>query len=158
MWQHQGFRRSCRAGYDCKNHCCGRIHAEGATLGHLRHLQNMSLQKQIGIHQSDQQDIRTCVSDRLRMLDLVDFLIGFCVLFGCLSLVGITRGKWVSQKMWVFLWSTVSLLFAIFICVSFVLETVFLSFALGGSLGFVIAVAAHTIQHAINEIRKSDAG
>jgi hypothetical protein len=89
------------------------------------------------------------------MLDLIDFLIGFCVVFGCLFLVGITRGKWVSQKTWVFLWSTASLLFAVFICVSFVLETVFLSFALGGSLGFVIAVAVHTIQHAIIEIRKS---
>jgi len=91
------------------------------------------------------------------MLNVADFLIGFCVVFGCLFLVGITRGKWVSQKTWVFLWSTVSFLFAIFICVSFVLETVFLSFALGGSLGFVIAVAIHTVQHAIKEVRKSDA-
>jgi hypothetical protein len=88
------------------------------------------------------------------MLDLVDFLLGFFVVFGCLFLVGITRGKWVSQKTWVFLWLTVSLVFAIFICVSFVVEAVLLSFALGGSLGFVIAVAVHTIQHAINEIRK----
>jgi len=88
------------------------------------------------------------------MLDLVDFLIGFFVVFGCLFLVGITRGKWVSQKTWVFLWTAVSLLFAVFLCVSFVLETSLVSFALGGSLGFVVAVAIHTIQHAIREIKK----
>jgi hypothetical protein len=88
------------------------------------------------------------------MLNLADFLIGFFVVLGCLFLVGITRGKWVSQKTWVFLWLTVSLLFAVFLCVSFVLETVLLSFALGGSVGFVIAVAVHTTGHAIKEIRK----
>jgi hypothetical protein len=90
----------------------------------------------------------------LSMLNLADFLIGFFVVFGCLFLVGITRGKWVSQKTWVFLWLAVSLLFAVFLCVSFLLETVFLGFALGGSLGFVIAVTIHTTGHAINEIRK----
>jgi hypothetical protein len=56
--------------------------------------------------------------------------------------------------MWVFLWLTVSLLFAVFLCVSFVLDTVLLSFALGGSLGFVIAVAVHTTSHAIKEFKK----
>jgi hypothetical protein len=88
------------------------------------------------------------------MLNLAGFLIGFFVVLGCLFLVGITRGKWVSQKTWVFLWTAASLIFAVFLCVAFVLETIFLSFALGGSLGFVIAVAIHTIQHAIKEIRK----
>jgi len=88
------------------------------------------------------------------MLNLADFLIGLIVVFGCLFLVGITRGKWVSQKTWVFLWLTVSLIFAVFLCVAFVLETIFLSFALGGSLGFVIAVTVHTTEHAIKEIRK----
>jgi ABC-type polysaccharide/polyol phosphate export permease len=88
------------------------------------------------------------------MLDLASFLIGLVVVFGCLFLVGITRGKWVSQKTWVFLWLTVSLLFAVFLCVSFVLGTIFVSFALGGSLGFVVAVAVHTSEHAVKETRK----
>jgi hypothetical protein len=102
---------------------------------------------------SHKQGIIARAHDCLSMLNLADFLIGFFVVFGCLFLVGITRGKWVSQKVWVFLWLTVSLLFAVFLCVAFVLETV-LSFALGGSLGFVIAVAVHTTGHAINEIGK----
>jgi hypothetical protein len=88
------------------------------------------------------------------MLNVADFIAGFLVVFGCLFLIGITRGKWVSQKVWVFLWLTVSFLFAVFLCVAFVLGEVFLSFALGGSLGFVIAVAVHTTGHAIIEIRK----
>jgi hypothetical protein len=57
-----------------------------------------------------------------------------------------------------FLMVNFSLLFAIFKCASFVLETIFRRFTLGGSLGFVIAVAAHAIQHASNEDRRSDAG
>jgi CHASE2 domain-containing sensor protein len=105
-------------------------------------------------HELHQQGIRARALDCLSMMNLADFLIGFFVVFGCLFLVGITRGKWVSQKVWVFLWLTVSLLFAVFLCVSFVLETVFVSFALGGSLGFVIAVTAHTSEHAIKETRK----
>ena len=88
------------------------------------------------------------------MLTLFDFLVGFFVVLGCLFLVGITRGRWVSQKVWVFLWSTVSLLFAVFLCVSFFLDETLLSYALGGSLGFVVAVAIHTIEHAIEETRK----
>jgi hypothetical protein len=88
------------------------------------------------------------------MLNLADFVIGFLIVFGCLFLIGITRGKWVSQKVWVFLWLTFSLLFAVFLCVTFVLEAVFSSFALGGSLGFVIAVAVHTTGHAIKEAKK----
>jgi uncharacterized membrane protein YoaK (UPF0700 family) len=87
------------------------------------------------------------------MLNLAGFLIGFFVILGCLFLVGITRGKWVSQKTWVFLWLVVSVAFAVFLCISFILETS-LSFALGGSLGFVIAVAIHTTGHAIREIGK----
>ena len=114
----------------------------------------MSCQSQIGIHYDEhKQDIRVRAYDFLSMLNLADFLIGFLVAFGCLFLVGITRGKLVAQKVWVFLWLTVSLLFDVFLCVSFVVETG-LSFALGGSLGFAIAVTIHTIGHAIKEIKK----
>lgn len=109
----------------------------------------------IGVyHESHEQGIRARAGDCLSMLNIADFLIGFIVVLGCLFLVGITRGKWVSQKTWVFLWLAVSVVFAVFLCVSFVLETIFVGFALGGSLGFVIAVAVHTTQHAIKEIKK----
>jgi len=88
------------------------------------------------------------------MLNLFEFLVGFFFVLGCLLLVGITRGRWVSQKVWVFLWSTVSLLFAVFLSASFFLDETLLSSALGGSLGFVVAVAIHTIEHAIEETKK----
>jgi hypothetical protein len=82
------------------------------------------------------------------MLQIVEFLVGFIVVLGCLFLVGITRGRWVSQRTWVILWSIVSLVLALFLVVSFVLEdAVFLSYTLGGSLGCVIAVTIHAIQH-----------
>jgi hypothetical protein len=135
--------------------CRSGIHLYGATAGHLQHLQDVLCQSHIGVDdESYKQGIRAGWRGCLSMLNLAGFLIGFFVIFGCLFLIGITRGKWVSQKVWVFLWLTVSVLFVVFLCASFVLETVLLSFALGGSLGFVIAVTIHTTGHAINEIRK----
>ena len=82
------------------------------------------------------------------MLEIVDFMIGFFIVLGCLFLVGITRGRKVSQKTWVILWSIASFALALFLVIAFVVEdVVFLSCALGGSLGYVIAVAVHTIRH-----------
>jgi len=82
------------------------------------------------------------------MLEIVDFMIGFFVVLGCLFLVGITRRRRVSQKTWVILWSIASLVLALFLVVAFIVEdVVFLSCALGGSLGYVVSVAVHTIQH-----------
>jgi hypothetical protein len=82
------------------------------------------------------------------MLQIINFSIGFVVVLGCLFLVGITRGRRVSQKTWVILWLIVSLLFASFLVACFILdEAVFLSYALGGSLGYVIAVTIHTTEH-----------
>jgi hypothetical protein len=82
------------------------------------------------------------------MLLIADFLIGFFVVLGCLFLVGITRGRRVSQKTWVALWSTVSLALASFVVVSFVLgEAILLACAMGGSLGYIVAVTIHTVQH-----------
>jgi len=82
------------------------------------------------------------------MLLIIDFLIGFFVVLGCLFLVGITRERRVSQKTWVALWSTVSLALALFVVVSFVLgQEILQTCALGGSLGYIVAVTIHTIQH-----------
>lgn len=86
------------------------------------------------------------------MLEIINFSIGFFFALGCLSLVGITRGHWVSQQTWVILWSIASLLLALFIVISFFLEEI-LSCVLGGSLGYIVAVTIHTIHHAI-EVRK----
>jgi uncharacterized membrane protein len=47
----------------------------------------------------------------------------------------------------------VSLLFALFLVISFFLETILASFALGGSLGYVTAVTIHTIDHARDETK-----
>jgi hypothetical protein len=46
------------------------------------------------------------------------------------------------------------LLFASFLVISFLLETILASFALGGSLGYVTAVTIHTIDHARDRARK----
>lgn len=85
------------------------------------------------------------------MLQIVNFSIGFIVVLGGLFLVGITRERWVSQKTWVALWAIVSSLFALFLAISFILEAAFLSYALGGSLGYIIAVTIHIIHHALEE-------
>jgi hypothetical protein len=91
------------------------------------------------------------------MLLIINFLIGFAVILGSLSIVGITRGNKVSQKTWVILWSIVSFSFALFLIISAVLENeIILNYALGGSVGYVTAVSIHTIDHAVNEFRKSN--
>jgi hypothetical protein len=91
------------------------------------------------------------------MLLITNFLIGFAVILGSLSIVGITRGNKVSQKTWVILWSIVSFSFALFLIISAVLENeIILNYALGGSVGYVTAVSIHTIDHAVNEFRKSN--
>ncbi len=89
------------------------------------------------------------------MLNIVNFLIGFVVVLGCLFLIGITRGRRISQKTWVFLWTIVSLLFAIFLITSAIIgDETLLSYSLGGSIGYVTAVSIHTIEHAIKETKK----
>ena len=91
------------------------------------------------------------------MLLITNFLIGFAIILGSLSIVGITRGNKVSQKTWVILWSIVSFSFALFLIISAVLENeIILNYALGGSVGYVTAVSIHTIDHTVNECRKSN--
>jgi hypothetical protein len=89
------------------------------------------------------------------MLILENFLIGFAVILGSLFIIGITRGNKVSQKTWVVLWSIISFSFALFLIICTILENeIILNYALGGSVGYVIAVSIHTIDHAVKEFRK----
>ena len=92
------------------------------------------------------------------MLLIIECLIGFVVVLGSLFIIGITRGNRVSQKTWVILWSIISLGFGLFLIISAVLENeIILNYALGGSVGYVTAVSIHTIDHAMEELRKNDA-
>ncbi len=93
------------------------------------------------------------------MLLIINFLVGFVVILGCLFLIGITRGRGISQKTWVFLWSIVSLIFAIFLIISVIIGgDMLINYSLGGSIGYVTAVSIHTIDHAIEETRKGRKG
>lgn len=90
------------------------------------------------------------------MLLIINFLIGFVVILGCLFLIGVTRGRGISQKTWVILWSIVSSVFVLFLILSAVFDDqALLNYAFGGSLGYVTAVSIHTIDHAIEETRKN---
>lgn len=90
------------------------------------------------------------------MLQIINFLIGFIVIIGCLFLIGITRGRGISQKTWVILWSTISVAFVIFLVISVILgDEILLNVSLGGSVGYVTAVSIHTIDHTIEELRKN---
>ena len=86
---------------------------------------------------------------------MFDSLVGFVLLFSSLMLVGITRGRWVSQKLWVILWSSISIIFAVSILLALLLDNPSLvAVVLGGSLAYVIAVTIHTLDHTIEELRK----
>ena len=54
------------------------------------------------------------------------------------------------------LWSIVSLGFALFLIVSAILENeIIVNYTLGGPVGYATAVSIHTIDHAVEEIRKN---
>jgi len=90
------------------------------------------------------------------MLMIVHFLVGFAAILGTLFLIGITRGNRISQKTWVILWTLVSVGFVLFLVISVSLyDEALLNYALGGSVGYVAAVSIHTLDHAIEEIRKN---
>jgi hypothetical protein len=89
------------------------------------------------------------------MLLITNFLLGFVFILGSLFVVGITRENKVSQKTWVILWSVISFSFALFLVVSAILgDEIILNYALGGSVGYVIAVSIHTLDHTLKEFRK----
>lgn len=87
---------------------------------------------------------------------IFSFIIGFAVILGSLFLIGITRGNRVSQKTWVILWTIISVGFVAFLVISVIVyDETLLNYALGGSVGYVAAVSIHTLDHAIEELRKN---
>jgi hypothetical protein len=85
---------------------------------------------------------------------MTQFLTGFALSFGLLLLLGITRAQWLSQRMWVILWTLYSLGLAVFIVISFLGRHLVLDgWALGAALGYVVAVGWHTFHHALEEMR-----
>jgi hypothetical protein len=84
---------------------------------------------------------------------MIRFLTGFALSFGLLLLLGITRARRLSQKMWGILWTLYSLGLAAFIVIAFVGRHLALDgWALGAALGYVVAVGWHTFHHALEEI------
>jgi len=88
---------------------------------------------------------------------IAQFLTGFALSFGLLLLLGITRARRLSQKMWVILWTLHSLALAVFIVIAFLGRHLGLDgWALGAALGYVVAVGWHTFHHALEEIREQE--
>jgi hypothetical protein len=83
---------------------------------------------------------------------MFDFIFGLIIMLGTLSFIGITKQKFMNQKNWLIIWTIISIMFASFIVVAFILyNPVLINLALGGSLGFVLAIAIHVIEHTIRE-------
>ncbi len=88
---------------------------------------------------------------------MAQFLTGFALSFGLLLLLGITRARRLSQKMWVILWTLHSLALAVFIVIAFLGRHLGLDgWALGAALGYVVAVGWHTFHHALEEIGEQE--
>lgn len=87
---------------------------------------------------------------------MIWFATGCAVLLGLLAVIGITRNRFISQKAWVIAWTVISVSFAAFIASAYFLANpVMIDAALGGSLGFVLAISIHVAHHAVEEIRKA---
>jgi len=72
-----------------------------------------------------------------------------------LGIIGITRNRFVSQKIWVIIWSIISFFLATLILFAFITnDTMMIDLALGSSFGFVMAIGIHVIHHVIEEFQK----
>ncbi len=88
-------------------------------------------------------------------MSVISFIAGCGVVLGVLAAIGITRNQFMSQKTWVIAWTIISFSFAGYIVIAFVLADVTLvDSALGGSLGFVVAISIHVLHHTLEEIKK----
>ncbi len=88
-------------------------------------------------------------------MNLIWFMIGVAVILGVLAAVGITRNRLTSQKSWVILWTIISFIFAAFVLIAFPVDVPDVTAAaLGGSLGFVLAISIHVLHHTLEEIQK----
>ncbi|OLS12114.1 MAG: hypothetical protein RBG13Loki_4272 [Promethearchaeota archaeon CR_4] len=86
---------------------------------------------------------------------MIWFIVGLAVILGLLATIGITRNQFMSQKMWVILWTLISFSFAIFILVAFLTsDDALIEITLGGSFGFVVAISIHVLHHTLEEIQK----
>ncbi len=86
-------------------------------------------------------------------------MIGLAVILGVLMAVGITRNRLTSQKAWVIIWTIISFSFAAFVLIAFIVDFAdVISAALGGSLGFILAISIHVLHHSLEEIQKEKAG
>ncbi len=92
-------------------------------------------------------------------MSIIWFIVGCGVVLGLLAAIGITRNQFMSQKSWVIAWTFISFSFAGFIVIAFVLaDAALVDCALGGSLGFVVAISIHVLHHTLEEIKKGQDG
>jgi succinate-acetate transporter protein len=82
------------------------------------------------------------------MWQIISFTIGSATVLLALFALGITRGHRISQKRWAMAWFLFSLALAFFIVAAFAFQPDLTVFSLGGAVGYIVAVAIHTMQHA----------
>jgi hypothetical protein len=82
------------------------------------------------------------------MWQIISFAIGSATVLLALCALGITRGRGISQKRWAMVWFLFSVTLAVFIVAAFAFQPNLTVFSLGGAVGYIIAVAIHTMQHA----------
>ena len=64
-----------------------------------------------------------------------------------LCAIGVTRGRGISQKRWALVWVVFSLVLVVLIVAAFAFQPNLTVFSLGGAVGYIIAVAVHTLKH-----------
>lgn len=84
------------------------------------------------------------------------FLAGLVAMVGALSAVGITHSRDQDIRRWTALWTGSSLAFAGLLIGAFVLNEPLAQETLyGASVGYVIAVAVHTLRHFLEQAREA---
>jgi drug/metabolite transporter (DMT)-like permease len=85
---------------------------------------------------------------------IISFGIGFAIVLSALYAIGISRGRHVSQKAWVIVWFAFSIALAAFIFTTFMCQPHLISTSLGAAVGYIAAVASHTLKHTLDELKK----
>jgi hypothetical protein len=99
---------------------------------------------------SESVDVQTVIKEEKAipsLWEIISFAIGTASVLLALCAVGVTRGRGISQKRWALVWVVFSLALVVFIVAAFAFQPKLIVFSLGGAVGYIIAVAIHTMQH-----------
>ena len=86
---------------------------------------------------------------------MLEFVAGILIMFSVLATAGFTRGRWLTQRVWVISWFSISATLALAIVLDFAYRKGTSELLYGLAAGYVLGVTVHTLHHAVQELTRS---